>query len=127
MVGSWRIRRWAAILVLPLDHPAGILRRNRTGGVEPGNVLGAELHAVERGARARLGVARGEAGDHAQTREPFERLEAGEFQVGFFMNSTGLEQVKEVALAGERMPQKATFFYPKLPTGLVFQDLSTIL
>jgi uncharacterized protein (DUF1015 family) len=56
--------------------------------------------------------------------DAFEGLEAGEFQAGFFMNPTGLEQVKEVALAGERMPQKATFFYPKLPTGLVFQDLS---
>jgi uncharacterized protein (DUF1015 family) len=56
--------------------------------------------------------------------DAFERLEAGEFQAGFFMNPTGLEQVREVALAGERMPQKATFFYPKLPTGLVFQDLS---
>ncbi len=59
--------------------------------------------------------------------DAFERLEAGEFQAGFFMNPTGLEQVKEVALAGERMPQKATFFYPKLPTGLVFQDLSNTL
>ena len=56
--------------------------------------------------------------------DAFERLEKGEFQAGFFMNPTGLEQVREVALAGERMPQKATFFYPKLPTGLVFQDLS---
>jgi uncharacterized protein (DUF1015 family) len=58
------------------------------------------------------------------TGDAFERLERGEFQAGFFMNPTGLEQVREVALAGERMPQKATFFYPKLPTGLVFQDLS---
>lgn len=56
--------------------------------------------------------------------DAFERLENGEFQAGFFMNPTPLEQVREVALAGERMPQKATFFYPKLPTGLVFQDLS---
>ena len=56
--------------------------------------------------------------------DAFDRLEKGEFQAGFFMNPTGLEQVREVALAGERMPQKATFFYPKLPTGLVFQDLS---
>ena len=56
--------------------------------------------------------------------DAFERLEKGEFQAGFFMNPTGLEQVREVALADERMPQKATFFYPKLPTGLVFQDLS---
>jgi uncharacterized protein (DUF1015 family) len=59
--------------------------------------------------------------------DAFGRLEAGEFQAGFFMNPTGLEQVREVAFAGERMPQKATFFYPKLPTGLVFQDLSTTL
>ena len=57
-------------------------------------------------------------------RDAFERLAGGEFQVGFFMNPTSLAQVREVALAGERMPQKATFFYPKLPTGLVFQDLS---
>ena len=55
----------------------------------------------------------------------FERLAAGEFQVGFFMNPTGLDQIREVALGGERMPQKATFFYPKLPTGLAFYDLST--
>ena len=56
--------------------------------------------------------------------EAFALLAAGEFQVGFFLNPTGLDQVKEVALGGERMPQKATFFYPKLPTGLVFHDLT---
>ena len=59
--------------------------------------------------------------------DAFESLEKGEFQAGFFMSPTGLEQVREVAFAGERMPQKATFFYPKLPTGLVFQDLSASL
>ena len=62
-----------------------------------------------------------------EPKEAFERLESGEFQAGFFMNPTGLDQVREVALAGERMPQKATFFYPKLPTGLVFHDLSGTL
>jgi uncharacterized protein (DUF1015 family) len=59
--------------------------------------------------------------------EAFERLASGEFQAGFFMNATRLEQVGAVALAGERMPQKATFFYPKLPTGLVFEDLAGLL
>ncbi|MFH0915598.1 MAG: DUF1015 domain-containing protein [bacterium] len=57
----------------------------------------------------------------------FDRLEAGEFQAGFFMNPTGLDQIRSVALGGERMPQKATFFYPKLPTGLVFHDLNGTL
>ena len=56
--------------------------------------------------------------------DAFARLEAGEFQAGFFMNPTGLDQIRQVALGGERMPQKATFFYPKLPTGLVFLDLA---
>jgi uncharacterized protein (DUF1015 family) len=56
--------------------------------------------------------------------EAFARLAAGEFQAGLFMNPTGLDQIRKVALGGERMPQKATFFYPKLPTGLVFHDLS---
>lgn len=59
--------------------------------------------------------------------DAFERLAAGEFQVGFFMNPTGLDQIRQVALGGERMPQKATFFYPKLPTGLVFHDLNSDL
>lgn len=50
-------------------------------------------------------------------------LESGDAQVGFFMNPTRLEQVKEVAGSGERMPQKSTYFYPKLPTGLAFHEL----
>ena len=56
--------------------------------------------------------------------DAFRQLQTGEFQVGFFMNATRLDQIREVAFGGERMPQKATFFYPKLPTGLVFHDLS---
>jgi uncharacterized protein (DUF1015 family) len=59
--------------------------------------------------------------------DAFVRLEAGEFQAGFFMNPTGMDQIRQVALGGERMPQKTTFFYPKLPTGLVFHDLSGVL
>jgi Uncharacterized conserved protein len=34
-----------------------------------------------------------------------------------------VERVLELADAGERMPQKSTFFYPKVPTGLVFNLL----
>jgi uncharacterized protein (DUF1015 family) len=55
--------------------------------------------------------------------EAFDRLRAGDFQAGFFLNPTRFDQIREVALGGERMPQKSTFFYPKLPNGLVFHDL----
>jgi uncharacterized protein (DUF1015 family) len=39
------------------------------------------------------------------------------------MNPTRIEQVKAVAAAGEKMPQKSTFFYPKIYTGLVVNKL----
>jgi uncharacterized protein (DUF1015 family) len=56
--------------------------------------------------------------------ESFEQLNSGVYQAGFFMNPTRMSQVKKVAMdCGERMPQKATYFYPKLPSGLVFYDL----
>ena len=52
------------------------------------------------------------------------RVDAGEFDMSFLMNATKVRQVKEVALAGEIMPQKSTYFYPKLLTGLVIAELT---
>ena len=39
------------------------------------------------------------------------------------MRPTPVEQVREVAAAGESMPPKSTYFFPKIPTGLVFNPL----
>jgi uncharacterized protein (DUF1015 family) len=44
-------------------------------------------------------------------------------QVLFLMNGTPVAQVREVAEAGEVMPQKSTFFYPKVLTGLAIHTL----
>jgi uncharacterized protein (DUF1015 family) len=52
-----------------------------------------------------------------------ESVESGRVDAGFFMRSTPVEQVQEVAEAGESMPPKSTYFYPKIPTGLVFNLL----
>jgi uncharacterized protein (DUF1015 family) len=46
-------------------------------------------------------------------------VESGRWQVALLLNRTPVEQVLAVADAGERMPAKATFFYPKLATGLL--------
>ncbi len=46
-------------------------------------------------------------------------VESGRWPLAFLLNPTKVEQVLAVADAGERMPPKSTFFYPKLPTGLV--------
>ena len=37
----------------------------------------------------------------------------------FILNPTKVAEIRDVALAGEKMPQKSTYFYPKLITGLV--------
>jgi uncharacterized protein (DUF1015 family) len=52
-----------------------------------------------------------------------EAVESGRADAAFFMRATPVEQVREVAEAGESMPPKSTFFYPKIPTGLVFNPL----
>jgi len=56
--------------------------------------------------------------------DAIERVESGAADAGFFMRATPLEQVREVAEAGESMPPKSTYFFPKVPTGLVFNPLA---
>ena len=50
-------------------------------------------------------------------------VEEGRVDAAFFMRPTPVEQVQEVAESGEQMPPKSTYFYPKVPTGLVFNSL----
>jgi uncharacterized protein (DUF1015 family) len=62
----------------------------------------------------------------AYERNPYTALTAvlsGEYQLALFLNGTRPEQVIAVAEAGERMPEKSTYFFPKLPTGLVVRAL----
>jgi uncharacterized protein (DUF1015 family) len=55
--------------------------------------------------------------------EALKRVDSGEFQFAFLMNPTRPEQVRDVAIKKERMPQKSTDFYPKLVSGLVLYDI----
>jgi uncharacterized protein (DUF1015 family) len=50
-------------------------------------------------------------------------LRGGRGQALFLMNATPVAQVREVAEGGEVMPQKSTFFYPKVATGLAIHTL----
>lgn len=52
-----------------------------------------------------------------------ESVDNGSHQLAFFMNPTKVDELTAVAGGGERMPQKSTFFYPKLGTGLVINKL----
>jgi uncharacterized protein (DUF1015 family) len=55
--------------------------------------------------------------------DAIEAVESGRADAGFFMRATPVDQVREVAEAGESMPPKSTYFFPKVPTGLVFSPL----
>jgi len=55
--------------------------------------------------------------------ESIARIDAGQKQAAFFMNSVKMQQLMEVTDAGERMPQKSTYFYPKVFTGLTIHKI----
>jgi len=48
----------------------------------------------------------------------------GEFQIGIITRNISMEEVKKVCYSGYTFPQKATYFYPKVATGLVFSSIS---
>ncbi len=48
-----------------------------------------------------------------------EAVRQEEAQIALLLNPTKPEQVKTVTYEGEKMPQKSTYFYPKLLSGLV--------
>jgi uncharacterized protein (DUF1015 family) len=52
-----------------------------------------------------------------------ERVRSGDVQAGLFMGPAPVELVREVAAAGEVMPPKSTYFFPKVLTGLLFNPL----
>ncbi len=123
-------------LVLPggdgyllIGDPDGIaerLRREPMGGPARGLDLAA-LHVAVLGDR--LGISADDlAGGKrlAYTRDEAEarqRVANGDAKAAILVRPTRLDQLADVATAGDVMPQKSTYFYPKLLTGMVFNPL----
>jgi uncharacterized protein (DUF1015 family) len=55
--------------------------------------------------------------------EALQLVRGGGYDVAFLMRPTPVAQVRDVAGAGENMPPKSTYFFPKLLTGLLFNPL----
>jgi uncharacterized protein (DUF1015 family) len=55
--------------------------------------------------------------------EALQLVLSGEYDAAFFLRSTPIEQVRAIAAAGVNMPPKSTYFFPKVPTGLLFNPL----
>jgi uncharacterized protein (DUF1015 family) len=58
------------------------------------------------------------------TEEALAMVTSGDYDAAFLMRPTPVQQVRDVAAAGENMPPKSTYFFPKLLTGLLFNPLS---
>ncbi|MDA1190097.1 MAG: DUF1015 domain-containing protein, partial [Candidatus Poribacteria bacterium] len=51
--------------------------------------------------------------------EAARKVQSGEASVAAFVRPTGIAETERVARSGATMPQKSTYFYPKMPSGLV--------
>ncbi|MBJ7347710.1 MAG: DUF1015 family protein, partial [Thermoleophilaceae bacterium] len=56
--------------------------------------------------------------------EAREFVTSATYDAGFFLRATPIQQIVDIAAAGVNMPPKSTYFYPKVPTGLVFNSLA---
>jgi uncharacterized protein (DUF1015 family) len=56
--------------------------------------------------------------------QALELIDSAAYDAAFFMAPTPIERVQEVADAGESMPPKSTYFFPKVPTGLLLNPLT---
>jgi uncharacterized protein (DUF1015 family) len=56
--------------------------------------------------------------------EALQLVESGAYDCAFFLRGAPVQQVRDIAAAGVNMPPKSTFFYPKVPTGLMFNPLA---
>ena len=55
--------------------------------------------------------------------EAVATVDAGKAEAAFLLRPTGIDDVFAVARRGEVMPQKSTYFFPKLTSGLLFHPL----
>ena len=99
---------------LDREHPAAVLYRGGKAYLVRGSTAG-ELDA------AFLERFRPEGVSYTpRAEEAVARVDEGEAEAAFLLRAPTIEQVTAVAAAGEVMPPKSTYFYPKLLSGLLF-------
>ncbi|HEX9996961.1 MAG TPA: DUF1015 domain-containing protein [Abditibacterium sp.] len=122
------------VIGMHLRGHSSILTR-KSGGVAPDETKSAAYNALDVAVLSGLILDKGlgidaakvAAGAHIgytiDAAEAMRQVESGEASAAFLLRETPVEQVKMVADAGDKMPQKSTYFYPKVATGLVLRPL----
>jgi uncharacterized protein (DUF1015 family) len=101
---------------LPRDRPAVALYRSGEARVLKGNEPLLDAAFVE-------GFAPEGVSYTPRVEEAVGAVDSGRAQAAFLLRPPTIEQVRAVAERGETMPQKSTYFYPKLTSGLLFHPL----
>ena len=123
-LGERRGADHAYVLVAP--DGAAILRRRRGEAGSRRDALDVAVLQSEVLGACGIGEADLREGALGYTRDPAEAVEAvraGAAALTFLVSPCTSQEVMAVAGAGETMPQKSTYFYPKVPTGLVISPL----
>jgi uncharacterized protein (DUF1015 family) len=103
----------------PIDEPGDELPGvvlYRDGGYELLGGEGLDVDIVERIAPQGVTYT-------PQRAEAVATVDRGDAEAAFLLRPTRIEDVWDVARRGETMPQKSTYFYPKLTSGLLFHPL----
>jgi uncharacterized protein (DUF1015 family) len=103
--------------LVALRHADGpVLYRDGTTYVVPPAGDGLDARAIEP-------LVRGAVSYTPSAEEAVAAVDSGRANAAFLLRAPTIEQVRAVAARGETMPQKSTYFYPKLPSGLLFLPL----
>ena len=100
----------------PRDRAAAVLYRAGAAGIVHGEQGELDSELVERIGPEGITYT-------PRLEEAVAAVDGGRAEAAFLLRSPTIEQVAAVARSGGTMPQKSTYFYPKLPTGLLFHPL----
>jgi uncharacterized protein (DUF1015 family) len=100
------------------DHPAFVLLRREGAELVEAEPESGAAGALDTAALATLPLTGVRFTPSAEEAE--RTVEAGGAEAAFLVRAPTVEQVEAVALAAETMPEKSTYFFPKLTTGLLF-------
>jgi uncharacterized protein (DUF1015 family) len=99
---------------------AAYLLRPRTAGAPAGSPRATDSELLE---AALVGLPDHEIGYHHDPATVLALVDKGDAQVGLLLRPATVQQIAAAVRDGRRLPQKTTFFHPKLRTGLVFRLL----
>ena len=105
------------VTALPHHHPAFVVHSAH------GTWIATDTFSAESDVARLDALGLGERTYTPRAGEAVTAVAAGEAEVAFLLRPTLIEQVQEVAERGEVMPQKSTYFYPKLHSGLLLFPL----